>query len=70
MVTGCSSGIGRCVALGLQQRGYRVFATARNARDLADLDAQGLETVELHLEQPDSVRGAAEQVLERTGGDI
>jgi NAD(P)-dependent dehydrogenase (short-subunit alcohol dehydrogenase family) len=70
MVTGCSSGIGRCVALGLKQRGYRVFATARTAQDLADLQAQGLETLELHLEQPESVRAAARDVLARTGGDV
>ena len=70
MVTGCSSGIGRCVALGLKQRGYRVFATARTADDLADLQSQGLETVELHLDRPDSVHAAAEYVLEQTGGDL
>jgi NAD(P)-dependent dehydrogenase (short-subunit alcohol dehydrogenase family) len=70
MVTGCSSGIGRCVALGLKQRGYRVFATARTPQDLADLQAQGLETVELHLQHPDSVRAAARHVLAQTGDDI
>jgi len=29
LITGCSSGIGRTVAEGLRERGYRVFATAR-----------------------------------------
>ena len=66
LVTGCSSGIGRCVAIGLKQRGYRVFATARNATDLADLQAEGLDTLELHLDRPDSVRAAAAQVLAET----
>ena len=37
LVTGCSSGIGRCVALGLRDRGYRVFATARRDQDIAQL---------------------------------
>ncbi|SVE13439.1 uncharacterized protein METZ01_LOCUS466293, partial [marine metagenome] len=27
LITGCSSGIGICVAEGLLKRGYRVFAT-------------------------------------------
>jgi NAD(P)-dependent dehydrogenase (short-subunit alcohol dehydrogenase family) len=64
LVTGCSSGIGRCVALGLRARGYRVLASARRADDLAELQRLGLEPVELHLDRPESVRAAARQVLE------
>ncbi|MBI3775858.1 MAG: SDR family NAD(P)-dependent oxidoreductase, partial [Gammaproteobacteria bacterium] len=41
LITGCSSGIGACVAAGLKARGYRVFATARKASDAAALHAQG-----------------------------
>jgi Short-chain dehydrogenases of various substrate specificities len=32
LITGCSTGIGRCVAVGLKERGYHVFASARNKR--------------------------------------
>lgn len=70
LVTGCSSGIGRCVALGLKDRGYRVFASARRPADLDDLAQHGLEPVELHLDRPDSVRAAARQVLEACDGAI
>ncbi|MCU7807769.1 MAG: SDR family NAD(P)-dependent oxidoreductase, partial [Candidatus Thiodiazotropha sp. (ex Semelilucina semeliformis)] len=31
LITGCSSGIGYCVAKGLKARGYHVIATARKA---------------------------------------
>ena len=70
LVTGCSSGIGRCVALGLEARGYRVFASARRADDLAELQRQGLEPVELHLDRPESVRAAASQVLAACDGAL
>ena len=50
LITGCSSGIGLCVAEGLKARGYRVFASARKAEDVAMLQQQGFETLQLDLE--------------------
>ena len=47
LITGCSSGIGYCVARGLQQRGYRVFATARRADSVETLNAEGFESLQL-----------------------
>jgi NAD(P)-dependent dehydrogenase (short-subunit alcohol dehydrogenase family) len=70
LVTGCSSGIGHCVALGLKDRGYRVFATARRREDLLALNRQGVTAVQLHLDDPRSVAAAAEEVLEATGGHV
>ena len=70
LVTGCSSGIGRCVAVGLQQRGYRVIATARGQRDLDDLEQQGLEAIHLELDQPASIAATVTQVLERCDGHV
>ncbi len=70
LVTGCSSGIGRCVALGLKTRAYRVLATARKPDDLASLRAAGLEAIALELGDPTSVREAAREVLARCGGDL
>ena len=34
LVTGCSSGIGRCIADGLKERGFNVFVTARKQEDI------------------------------------
>ncbi len=70
LITGCSSGIGRCVAEGLQQRGYRVFATARKAEDVAELQAAGLESILLDLDDSTSIQTAVDQVLELTGGTL
>jgi NAD(P)-dependent dehydrogenase (short-subunit alcohol dehydrogenase family) len=70
LITGCSSGIGRCVALGLKARGYRVFATVHRATDVAALAALGLESLVLDLDSPESITSAVEEVLRRTGGKL
>lgn len=70
LITGCSSGIGHCVAHGLKTRGWRVFATARCAGDVARLQDEGLESVRLDLTDPESIRLAVEWTLDRTGGTL
>ncbi|QXP87218.1 SDR family oxidoreductase [Methylococcus capsulatus] len=70
LITGCSSGIGLCTALGLKARGYRVFASARKTADVALLQAKGLEAVQLDLACSTSVHTAFEEVLESTGGKL
>jgi NAD(P)-dependent dehydrogenase (short-subunit alcohol dehydrogenase family) len=70
LITGCSTGIGHCVAHGLKARGYRVFATARGPRDVARLGQEGLEALHLDLDDSGSIAAAVEQVLERTGGQL
>ncbi len=70
LITGCSSGIGLCVAEGLRARGYRVFATARKEEDVERLGAKGLESLRLDLDDSDSIGKAVEEVLGRTGGQL
>ncbi|MGB5180475.1 MAG: SDR family oxidoreductase [Gammaproteobacteria bacterium] len=70
LITGCSSGIGLCVARGLKSRGYRVFATARKARDEQQLEADGFESLQLDLADSDSIATAVDEILERTGGTL
>ena len=67
LITGCSSGIGYGVARGLKQRGYRVFATARKQEDVQRLRAEGLESLQLDVADPASIRSAASRVLSETG---
>ena len=66
LITGCSSGIGYTCALGLKQRGWRVFATARTQADLERLKSEGLEVVHLDYTQPKSIEACANAVLEAT----
>lgn len=70
LITGCSSGIGRCVALGLQQRGYRVFATARKSKDSVTLRELGLEALELDLNDSSSIDSALAYILEQTDNSL
>ncbi len=70
LITGCSSGIGLCVAEGLAARGYRVFASARQQQDVQLLQDKGLESLLLDLDDSASIHKAVDQVLESTGGEL
>jgi NAD(P)-dependent dehydrogenase (short-subunit alcohol dehydrogenase family) len=70
LITGCSSGIGHAVALGLKERGYRVFASARRPADVERLQAAGLEALPLDLNDSTSIRSAVSAVLAQTGGTL
>lgn len=70
LITGCSSGIGLCVARGLRARGWRVFATARRAEDVVRLGAEGFEALQLDLADSDSIALAVNEVLARTDGQL
>jgi len=70
LITGCSSGIGRCLALGLHARGYRVFASVKQEKDVAALRAAGLVSLVLDLRSPDSIHAAVDEVLALTGGQL
>ena len=68
LITGCSSGIGYCVANGLKQRGYRVIATARNEQDVKQLISEGFESLQLDLADSASVQSAFDKIMQITDG--
>jgi len=70
LITGCSSGIGLCVAQGLKARGWRVFATVRKGEDVTRLQQAGLEALQLDLDDSTSIQSAVDTVLARTGGTL
>jgi NAD(P)-dependent dehydrogenase (short-subunit alcohol dehydrogenase family) len=70
LITGCSTGIGRCVATGLRGRGYRVFATARKQKDVNVLIDEGYESVQLDLANSASIKSAVDYVLHKTDGRL
>jgi len=71
LITGCSSGIGKCAAKRLSEKGWHVFATARTRQDL-DMLASELDVTALHLDytDPASITETANTVLEQTNGKL
>ena len=70
LITGCSSGIGHCVAHGLKDRGYRVLATARKEQDIAQLASEGLEVLHLEVSDSQSIQALVAEVHERCQGEL
>ncbi len=70
LITGCSSGIGHHCAHALAERGWRVFASARADADIERLTREGLEAVQLDLNDSASIQAAVDTVLARTGGHL
>jgi len=66
LITGCSSGIGLCLAHGLRAEGYRVFASARSINDVDKLKALGFESLLLDLSSSDSINVAILELYQKT----
>ncbi|MEC4747608.1 SDR family oxidoreductase [Methylomicrobium sp. Wu6] len=70
LITGCSTGIGYTTAMMLKNRGHTVIATARKSEDVARLQAEGFNALQLDLADSGSINLAVEQTLESTGGKL
>jgi NADP-dependent 3-hydroxy acid dehydrogenase YdfG len=69
LVTGCSSGIGRATALALAGAGYPVWASARKAGGLEELEQAGCRVLELDVTDEQS-RIAAVRRVEAAHGAV
>jgi NAD(P)-dependent dehydrogenase (short-subunit alcohol dehydrogenase family) len=67
LITGCSSGIGAAMARELRQRGHRVFATARRRDSLAALEAEGIDGLELDVNDDEAIVRALDEVARQAG---
>jgi len=70
LITGCSSGIGEAAAHILRGRNWRVFAAARQQKDVDGLADLGFEAFRLDYEDAESIAATAGEVLERTDGRL
>lgn len=70
LITGCSSGIGFATARWLNDRGWRVIASARKREDVQKLRDLGLQAVQLNIADEDSIQSALNETLTLCGGEL
>ncbi len=70
LITGCSSGIGYAAAHDLKARGWRVFASCRQASDCARLSEEGFESPQIDYADPEGIKTGLQQVLAATDGKL
>ncbi|KAK4634751.1 Short-chain dehydrogenase RED1 [Fulvia fulva] len=71
LITGCTpGGIGHSLAREFKSKNFRVFATARKAASISDLEQQGIETLSLEVTSSESVKALKDEVTSRTGGTL
>jgi len=67
LITGCSTGIGRATALRLARAGHTVYASARRAESIGDLEREGCRVLALDVCDEPSMRAAVDEVERREG---
>ncbi len=67
LITGCSSGIGRALALEFHARGHIVYASARRPEALAELAQRGLKTIALDVNDSASIGQVINQLRSEAG---
>lgn len=71
LITGCSrGGIGYAAAHTLRERGHRVFATAREQKDVEALIGEGFEAYRLDVTDYGTMETSLAAILEKTGGTL
>ena len=67
LVTGCSSGIGRAIAIRIAAEGWPVYATARRRESILDLTDHGCRVLPLDVTDESSRRAAVDEIVDRHG---
>ena len=70
LITGCSSGIGKNVAITLHNKGWRVFATCRSKTDCTFFTKLGIESFPLDLLKEESINCAVNLVKQKTKSQL
>jgi len=67
LITGCSSGIGKALALEFHNSGFKLIATARKKEDILDLEEKGCHIEQLDVTNDDDQLRVVENVLKIFG---
>jgi short-subunit dehydrogenase len=67
LVTGASTGIGKCCADHLVTRGYRVFGTSRQPMAQLQSQSPGVEMIRMDVDDDNSVTSGVRLVFEKAG---
>jgi 1-acylglycerone phosphate reductase len=72
LITGCSDGgIGSALALTFQQRGFQVFATARDIEKMSELKVlENVILLALDITDAEQIRESVDAVTKKTGGTL
>ncbi|QIV94035.1 SDR family NAD(P)-dependent oxidoreductase [Allofrancisella frigidaquae] len=71
LITGCShGGIGYVTAVYLRDLGHRVFASARQQKDVNALNAEGFETYLIDVTNYEHIDNALDDILQKTNGTL
>ena len=70
LITGCSSGIGYVCAHALQKKGFQVIASCRKKHDVERLKQEGLQCIQLDLNDSRSISNGVEKALEVSQGQL
>ncbi len=71
LITGCSTGFGRELAIEVLKKGYFVIVTARRLSDIEDIVKNYAEksmALELDVTKPDQIKDVVEKSVKRFGG--
>lgn len=67
LISGCSTGIGRALAVEFAARNWRVFATARKPEVINDLKAPNVDVSVLDVTDETSIKACVDSVITKTG---
>lgn len=66
-ITGCSTGIGRALALAFHARGNTVYASARRIDSLNELNKIGIHTLQVDVDDAGSIQAAIQRIGDEQG---
>lgn len=67
LVTGASSGIGKATAIALNDLGWKVYAGARRVELMDELQARGIETIQLDVTVEESMVACIDKITSEQG---